>query len=173
MKPIKYKDMDVRYLMALLQRNNGNYEEIVEVLAERLDTLKIRILLEKCNKEKNPLLKELLEVAVARKFLNYILVGDYEIFPTSIKQYLENVSSLDALCLLMQSRNRDIVVMARKKYEELFDAYLETFENENSEEAEILYTTEGDDTEIIFTTTANSDKIIPFIKIKVKTEKEG
>lgn len=165
---VKYKDMDIRYLMELLRRKNNNYEEIVSVLSERLCLLPMKVLLQKWVIEKNSLLKELIEIAIAKRFLSYTPISEFTSFPRIMKIYLENLTSFDALHILLQSRNRDIVARANQKYQELFDAYLDTFEGTHF--SDVMYAFEGDDTKIVMN---DNCKIISFEKVKKKKKKKG
>ena len=124
--PIKYKDMQVQYLMALVQKKCINVEEIGKVLLKKFESLKLKELLDKWAKESNITLKELLEVAIARKIVDY---------------------SLDAICILTCSYNEQINKYAYQKYHELLDAYLDTFEDNDLTKQ--LYLTEGNDLDFL------------------------
>ena len=127
--PIKYKDMNVKYLMALFNQKNLNKEEISKVLLKKLEMVKLTDLLKRWNKEKNQTLKN---------------------------RFLYKVSSIDAICILINSYNEQIKQCAYQKYHELLDAYLDAFENEDYK----LYLNEGDDSDIDF----DSIKIIKYKK---------
>ncbi len=155
--PIKYKDMNIFFLMALLRQKNVNKEKIIKVLSKRLDSFKLNDLISIWNIEKNNTLKEVLEIAIAKKIINYNQISHNTKMPNFIKRYLNNVTSLDAICLLLKSKNEDIRQVSYSKYQELIDAYLESFDF-------IYYENEGDDSFLC----NNNNKIIKYSKRKRK-----
>ena len=145
--PIKYKDMQVQYLMALVQKKCINVEEIGKVLLKKFESLKLKELLDKWAKESNITLKELFEVAIARKIVDYSLVCCNTEFSNLINKFLLRVTSLDAICILTCSYNEQINKYAYQKYHELLDAYLDTFEDNDLTKQ--LYLTEGNDLDFL------------------------
>ena len=154
--PTKYKDMNVKYLMTLFSQKNLNKEEVSKILLSKLEAVRLTDLLKRWNKEKNATLKELLEIAISKKIVNYSLICTYTEFSNLINKFLSKVTSLDAICILTNSYNEQIKEFAYQKYHELLDAYLDAFEQDDYK----LYLTEGDDTEIEM----NNMKIIKYKK---------
>ena len=142
--PIKYKDMNVKYLMTLFDQKNLNTEEVSKIIINKLQKVRLIDLLKRWNKEKNVTLKELLEIAIAKKIVNYTLICTYTELSNLVNRFLSKMTSLDAICILSNSYNEQIKECAYQKYHEVLDAYLDTFEKDDYK----LYLTEGDDTQL-------------------------
>lgn len=158
--PINKVNSNEKYLFALLKSNNNNVYIIKEAI-EILKNKSFNYLLHKWTKEENDTLKELLEIVIANK----ISISFKETTDKKIKKYLEKVTSLEAICILLQTNNKDILDYIEEKYNTLFDFYLkETEEKDNS-----LYQYEGND---LKTDGKNNYKIITFPKQLEKKEKK-
>ncbi len=140
--PIKYKDMKLGYLMALVDNKNIDREELTAILLSKLEALRLPELVKKWQKAKNNTLKELLEIALAQKIAKYSVICKYSSFSNLINKFLEKVTSFDAIIILMNSYDQDIKEYAYSKYHELLDLYLDALEEEDYD----LYLNEGDDT---------------------------
>ena len=142
--PINYTDMNVKYLMSLFEQKNIDKEEVSKIIINKLEMVRLTDLLKRWDKEKNITLKELLEIAIAKKIVNYCLICSYPEFSNLINKFLYSITSLDALCILSSSSNKQIKELAYQKYHELLDAYLDAFEKDDYK----LYLSEGDDTTV-------------------------
>lgn len=161
---IALSKMDTPFLMELIKKySNDNYSDIMKVLKYRLETLSLHELLKKCNSESNIILKEMLETAIAEKIKNFELIEDYEKYPSAIKLYLENITSLDAICTLMSMKNQEIKDYLETKYITLIEEYMKLFDDE------LLYQTEGDDSYLL---SKKNNNIIKFPKEKIVKTKE-
>ena len=128
---IALSKMDTPFLMELIKKySNDNYSDIIKVLKYRLETLSLHELLKKCNSESNIILKEMLETAIAEKIKNFELIEDYEKYPSAMKLYLENITSLDAICTLMSMKNQEIKDYLETKYITLIEEYMKLFDDE-------------------------------------------
>lgn len=155
----QYSQMNTYYLMELYRELNKNAnEQILIELNKRLKIMPIKELLNKWEKEKNITLKELLEITISERLIRYEPVIDYNEYPEILKQYVENVTSLDALCILMNIHNQTINYKVKDKYNRFIKEYLDLMDNEK------LYQTEGNDYYIIL---EEMNNIIEFPKEKV------
>ena len=152
---LKYTNMNTQFLMALLRQQNPNKDEIVEILQKRLQNIKLSDLLKRWKIEKNTTLKDILEIAIAYRIVQYNYLFRQTRLSNFVKNYLTKINSLDAICILMRSENSEVKDYADYKYHQLLDAYLESLEDLN-----ILYATEGDDTSLV----KKDFKILKFTK---------
>ena len=160
----KYSQMNTYYLMELYRERTKNAnEQILVEIETRFRTMPIKELLKKWQKEKNITLKELLEISISERIVRYEPVIEYESYPKIIKQFLEEVTSIDALCILMNLHNEKIQKQARDKYDTFIKEYLEIMDNEE------LYQTEGNDYNIIIEEMNNIIEF-PIERISKKTE---
>ena len=160
----EYSKMNTYYLMQLYRERtkNANQQILIEI-SKRLKMMPIQELLNKWLKEKNITLKELLEVTISERIVRYEPVIEYENYPEILKKFIEEVTSIDALCILMNLHNEIIKSNAKDKYNQFIKEYLELMDNEQ------LYQTEGND---CYLTIKHIDNIIefPIEKISKTTE---
>ena len=161
-RPIKIQNMNDQYLLALLRTGNvKQYSKVVNEIKKRLSNKRLSFLLYKWSEEKNETLKELFEIAIANKISDFFPIMSYNELPKTVKKYLEKVSSIEAISILMNSNIQSISNKSQEKYFDFLDAYLEATEERDLD----LYKTEGDDTSII---EQKETKIIPFPKKQEK-----
>ncbi len=166
--PIRYSQMKLGYLLELLRQQNAN-DKLIKEINKKLGELSINTLISKWLREKNIIVKELLENAIAEKFLLMYFIKNIDKFPI-LEKYLEDVNSLDAICILCNSQNKAVNSIAKEKYRIIFDSYLDDLDLDQN--IKILYQTEGNDLEI----ETSSKKVIDFFEYKtskIKTPEEG
>jgi len=135
-----YSQMNTYYLMELYrERTRTSNEQILKEIDKRFHKMHIQELLKKWSKEKNITLKEMLEVTVSERIARYEPIIEYDLYPEIFKQFIEQVTSIDALCILMNMHNKTIRTEASNKYKEFIKEYLELTDNQE------LYKTEGND----------------------------
>ncbi len=161
-RPIKVQNMNDQYLLALLRSENLiNYNLAINEMKKRLNNKNITFLLYKWIQEENQTLKELFEIAIANKFSICFPVINYENLPDIVKKYLETVSSIEAITILLNINNQTIQSKSRKKYCEFLEDYLDITEERDFD----LYKKEGDDS---FIFEEKVKKVIPFPTEQVK-----
>lgn len=155
--------MNDQYLLALLRSENLiNYDLAIKEMKKRLNNKNITFLLYKWVQEENQTLRELFEIAIANKFSKCFPVANYEELPQIVKKYLEAVSSIEAITILLNVNSKAVQSKTQKKYYEFLEDYLDITEERDFN----LYEKEGDDS---FIFEEKTRKIIPFPTELVKS----
>ena len=88
---------------------------------------------------------------------------EYNEYPKKLKLYIENVISLDAICILMTYKNEKIREIARVKYYNLLEDYMSIIDDD------LLYQREGDDSYLL---EKKQNNVIEFPRIKIESSKK-
>ena len=102
-----------------------------ELINDKIKNVSGHILISIWKSEKDLELKKQFEILIARKLNSYGKLLEYNGVPDIYLEYLEKVTSIDAIVELMDSPNEKIKSTASIKYREFFDNYLE--ENDKCE----------------------------------------
>lgn len=82
------------------------------------------ILIRSWRNEKNIKLKEQFEILIAKKLNSYNAILQYNDVPSIYLEYLNEVTSIDAIIELLDNLNEEVKNIANNKYKEFFDKYL-------------------------------------------------
>ena len=96
-----------------------------ERIYERVKSISGGLLIKRWVQEKNPCIKEKIEVLIAKKLIGLNPILRYNDVPSIYEYYLDNVSSIDAIVELLNSSNENIKNIANNKYIMFFDEYLD------------------------------------------------
>lgn len=163
-RPLKLSQIETNYLMELYREYNANNrEDLIKELTKRLKQIPLSELLSKWQQEKNQTLKELLELAIAEVLKRFEPMVEYNEYPKKLKLYIENVISLDAICILMTYKNEKIREIARVKYYNLLEDYMSIIDDD------LLYQREGDDSYLL---EKKQNNVIEFPRIKIESSKK-
>ena len=83
------------------------------------------ILVRSWKNEKNIRLKEQFEILIAKKLNSYNVLLQYNDVPSIYLNFLNEVTSIDAIIELFDNSNEKVKNIANVKYKEYFDKYLE------------------------------------------------
>ena len=83
------------------------------------------ILVRSWKNEKNIKLKEQFEILIAKKLNSYNVLLQYNDVPSIYLDFLNEVTSIDAIIELFDNLNEEVKNIANVKYKEYFDKYLE------------------------------------------------
>ncbi len=155
----KYLDSEYYRLLATLQGFAENSNIVVTRLRRSLHYYSFSNLLSMWEKGKSDVVKEFLEQEIALRYINYECLSS-DPLPKAFQDFVSGVTSIDAICTLMQAKRCEIREFATDKYQEFLNDYLEVTEENYFE----LYLHEGDDSNMI--SLSKNEKIVPFIKKK-------
>ena len=156
--------MDTNYLINLLDQRTTDYDDIMGELKRRLKVVPLKQLLKKWYKVENPMLKDLFEIAISERIRDFEMVVDYQDYPKTLKKYIEEVTSFDAIWTLMTVRNEEVSRIAKMKCYAFIEQYMDTFDDKK------LYELEGDDTYLF---KLASDSCVIKIPKRIKVSKQS
>ncbi len=119
------RDVEIRSLYDSLYLTRSKTLRSKELINDKIKNVPGHILISIWKSEKDMELKKQLEILIARKLNSYGKLLEYNDAPDIYLEYLEKVTSMDAIIELMDSPNEKIKDIASIKYKEFFDRYLD------------------------------------------------
>lgn len=96
-----------------------------EYANEKVKNIPGKVLLSFWKNVKNPETKEQLEILIAKKLVSYNPILQYNDVPSIYLEYLDLVSSWNAIVELLDSLNEKIYSIAYEKYCKFFEEYMD------------------------------------------------
>ena len=119
---------DIYDSMHKLRSNNHSYAN--EYIEEKMKNIPDYMLIRLWRNEKNIKIKEMFEVLIAKKLNGYNALLKYNDIPSIYLDYLYEVSYIDAIIELLDNSNETVLNIAKDKYKDFFDNYLEQSDEE-------------------------------------------
>ena len=96
-----------------------------ELVSEKVKNIPGQFLLTSWKNSKSEIQKEKFEILIAKKLNSLNAILQYNDVPRIYLEYLELVSSIDAIVELLDNLNEKVRTIAYEKYRLFFDKYLE------------------------------------------------
>ena len=113
---------DLYTSLSVMDKNTQYGDELV---SEKVKNIPGQFLLTSWKNSKSEIQKEKFEILIAKKLNSLNAILQYNDVPRIYLEYLELVSSIDAIVELLDNLNEKVRTIAYEKYRLFFDKYLE------------------------------------------------